>query len=352
MHIQKEFPQTKIKQNYTKSFQIDSIKYTGMKGNTQTEIENFLNQLKSELPGANIQVVQLSDPSEIKNYVKENLDMFQVLLSPEALKNMVQNTAFKEQTIHTIKLNRQEQLQKIQFAQLSGKNILGAGIILDKDGQTKQWLAHMPALPIRYSDPDMYQNQQKNLKEPYKTTIENEWIPKKKASYVPAKDLMRIAKARNQQDVKGAISSIRGKIYQLKFNKDDKKNAYILIGQAEQVLLKAKIKIKRLNEEQLLTSAAKKAAEREQLKKAMQMRQMLEDKQVKRRVREYGQIRDYYPSPSEHIQQKKHEDYHEGIHNTIAITTSVSPIAALPIALPAETSVSIASIGIVIDIGI
>ena len=134
-------------------------------------------------------------------------------------------------------------------------------------------------------------------------------MEKKKLSYVPAKDLVKIARAANRQLLKKTISGIQAQIYQLKTGGGERKVRSVLVKQAQQVLQKARIKDKLLKKEELLSLQQKKAAQKAEFEKSMQLKLLLKRKRESRKVREYGQIRDYYETPGEDRGGKQQEHW-------------------------------------------
>lgn len=133
---------------------------------------------------------------------------------------------------------------------------------------------------------------------------ENKATIQKKVTYIPAKDLLRIARALNQRDVKGVMSGIQARINQLKTGKGDKKNVRQQVGQADQVMLKAKQKLRLLKKEQLIEACQKQAMVKAELKKAIQLALLLSEKRSRRRSKEYSQVRNYYPR----VQDKSNQE--------------------------------------------
>lgn len=175
---------------------------------------------------------------------------------------------------------------------------------------------------------------------------------KKKPSYTPSRDLARLARARNQQMVKVTISSIRRNIYQLKSGSYVVKEAMPLTHQAEQVLRKALLKSKQLKKEELIASARKKAQRNHNLKKAMYFKRLLKEKQVKRTVREYGQIHDYYPSPQElKAEEKRLKDQLENISGGMTQSSQdMQSSPAVPAGIPSAAAMQGGEAAVTIDI--
>ena len=138
-------------------------------------------------------------------------------------------------------------------------------------------------------------------------------IEKKKLRYVPAKDLVKIARAGNRQAVRRTISGIQAQINQLKSGSGDRRTKAVLVKQAEQVLLKAKLKDKLLKKEEILQLQQKKAAKKAEYEKSLRLKLLLKKKREGRKVREYGQIRDYYETPQERRLEKELEKYENSV---------------------------------------
>lgn len=277
---------------------------------------DYEKELLLKFPGAQIKVSDLSDPQALRRYAQKHFGSLQIILSPETVKRMETDTDFRKQCEELIAKTRKSLYDQAARLTKSGRQVLGAGMFIDEDGNVSQWTASQEKKPPNAGS----QNNQMNQNNP----IYNPWLPatstsktkdgtisrfqgkdgkkyiiKSNPSYRPAKDLSRLAQARNQQMVKTTISSIRGSIYQLKSGSGDKKVTRQLVNQAEQVLLKAQMKIKHLKKEELLEIAQKNAEKQSEIERAMHLKRMLEEKRVRRTVREYSQIHDYYPTPQE-----------------------------------------------------
>lgn len=280
---------------------------------SNTDRYDYRKDLISKFSGTQIEVGDLSDPQALRRYAQEHFGALQIVLSPEAIQRMEKDTEFRKQCEELIAKTRKSLYDQAARLTNSGRQILGAGMFIDQDGNVSQWTASQEKRPPSTGNQNNQNNQIYNPWFPSTSTSNTKdgtisrfqgkdgkkYIIKKNLSYRPAKDLSRLAQARNQQMVKTTISSIRGSIYQLKSGGGDKKVARQLINQAEQVLLKAQTKIKHLKKEELLEIAQKNAAKQSEIERAMYLKRILEEKRVRRMVREYTQIRDYYPTPQE-----------------------------------------------------
>ena len=115
-------------------------------------------------------------------------------------------------------------------------------------------------------------------------------IEKKKLRYVPAKDLVKIARAGNRQAVRRTISGIQAQINQLKSGSGDRRTKAVLVKQAEQVLLKAKLKDKLLKKEEILQLQQKKAAKKAEYEKSLRLKLLLKKKREGRKAVSYTHL--------------------------------------------------------------
>ncbi|WP_343248521.1 hypothetical protein [Diplocloster hominis] len=274
------------------------VKTAGDSRNTSAYLSNL--NLQQLMPGAQIAIQDLSGKDQIILYARGHQGQLQLVLSPDLLQKMQNDTEFRDWCLEELTKTWKSLLNQVERYTNSGRKITGAGIYMGADGSIRQWIASRK--------PDMIQNKsglstsalfKGNSISRYHNKDGSAITVKKKPSYTPSRDLARLARARNQQMVKVTISSIRRNIYQLKSGSYAAKEAMPLTHQAEQVLRKALLKSKQLKREELINSARKKAQRSQNLKKAMYLKRLLKEKQVRRTVREYGQIHDYYPSPQE-----------------------------------------------------
>ncbi|MBU9743023.1 hypothetical protein KTH81_04240 [Lachnospiraceae bacterium ASD3451] len=264
-----------------------------------TDALNVLN-LEQWLPGSRISVQDLSGKDQLILYARNHPGQFQLVLSPEVLQKMQNDTEFRDWCLDELSKTWKSLLNQAERYTSSGRKVTGTGIYVGADGKICQWIASQePGNVQNLPGPSTKALFQGNSISRYHNRDGSTITLKKKPSYTPSRDLSRLARARNQQMVKVTISSIRRSIYQLKSGSYDAKEAMPLTNQAEQVLRKALLKSKQLKREELIDSARKRAERSRNLKKAMYLKRLLKEKQVKRTVREYGQIHDYYPSPQE-----------------------------------------------------
>lgn len=272
-------------------------------------LESYLRDLRKQFPGARFHIGDLPPGSQgISDYAQSHYGSLQIVLSPEALKRMMKDPEFKKECERLIGEARKELYDKAARLGAAGGKVVGSGIVLDENGHVSQWTAstcqekeklNQPWLPTTTAA------MKDGLVSRIKTKDGKTIVFKKKVNYRPARDLSRIAQAGDQQMVRKTMSGIRASIYQLKSSGGDKKVVGQLVGQAEQVLLKARAKIKNLEKEDLLKLAHKRATQENETDRAVHLKRILKERQVRRRVREYTQIRDYYPTP---LELKQEED--------------------------------------------
>lgn len=280
-------------------------KEEGTENNQNSQsVSDVLKSLQKEFQGAHIQIRDLTGRKEIEQYAISHYGSFEIVISDKALKKMMENKDFLEQCKTAIKEARKEQGSKINQLVRSGKKVMGCGIVLDEDGNVSQWTASKDTKPKQSTTDLMFQNMDSQLTK-IRTKDGGVIVIKKQISYQASKDLAKLARCRNQQSVKSTISGIQGQIYRLKTSKGDKKQIAALVRQADQVVLKAKLKVKLLKKEEIMEHAAKVQKAKGALQRAMQTRRMLNEKRTMRKSREYGQIRDYYPTPKEQEEERR-----------------------------------------------
>lgn len=271
----------------------------------------YIKYLENCIPGREIVIADVKGNEGIKDYALSHQGGFQVIISREALERMMQDSDFEEKCIDALRKARAEQAEKISGFPARGKSLLGCGLVLDEDGGVTQWVLSKNAQrPPQEKEKTSFLWHAKKEDGSYirmKTEKGTLTIEKKKLSYVPAKDLVKIARAANRQILKKTISGIQAQIYQLKSGSGNKRTRNVLVKQAQQVLQKARIKDKLLKKEELLLVQQKRAAEKEEFEKSLQLKILLKRKRENRKVREYGQIRDYYETPEERRLEKQLE---------------------------------------------
>lgn len=304
--------------------------------------EDYLRSLQEQFPGARIHIGDLSGSQGIKDYAQSHYGSLQIVLSPEALRRMMEDPEFKKECERLIGEARKALYDKAGRLNMAGGRMVGSGIVLDEDGNVSQWFAGVlqeKEKPYQPWLPTVDAVTKDGLITRIKTKDGKTIVFRKRLNYRPARDLSRIAQAESQQMVKTAMSGIRASIYQLKSSGGDKQMVGQLVGQAEQVLLKARAKIKNLGKEDLIKIAHKRAEQVHELDRAAHLKRILKERQVKRKVREYTQIRDYYPTPQELRQEEeKAERWAEQI--TSDFVGSAGGEAGLTSYLPSGSPVS------------
>lgn len=277
---------------------------------SHTDATDWLSDLLTSYPDANIYVKTLLGAEGIRDFAAVHYGSLQIIISPEALKRMANDSDFKKQCEEAFKTTLKALEGKISGLVSDGKAILGKGLYLGDDGNVSQWVVSEKKeykteefLPWKMTYTD---SKTDNITDRFRTKDGKVFEIRKKLTYQPARDLARIAKAHNQQLVKTAMGGIRYSIYQLKNSSGDKNVSRQLAGQAEQVLRKAQLKVKLLVKEEYMKQSEKRAKERFDEEHAAFIRKQLRDHQVKRKVREYGQIKDYYPTPQEAQREKEY----------------------------------------------
>lgn len=275
----------------------------------QKEASSWFTGLVNLCPDTQVYVKKLSGPSDIRDFAGTHYGGLQLVVSPEALKRMASDPEFRKQCEEALAESMEELEQKLSKLGNAGKRVLGKGLYLDEEGKASQWTVSEKTNQVPETLPwklTTTTNKPERGIDRYRSKEGKLYEIKKKLNYRPAKDLVRIAKAHNQQTAKAAISSIRANIYQLRQSSDDKQTAKQLIGQAERVLLKAQLKVKLLKKEEYMKYVEKRAREDMKEERAALVRRQLQEHRTKRVVREYGQIRDYYPTPQEMEREKEH----------------------------------------------
>lgn len=275
-----------------------------------TDATDWLSQLLTSYPDAQTYVKNLSGAEGIRDFAATHYGSLQIIISPEALKRMANDTEFRKQCEEAVKSTLKTLEDKISDMMTGNKTVLGKGLYIGADGNVSQWVVSEKHenkteefLPWRMTTTDTKKN---NSTDRFRSKDGKVFEVTKKLNYRPARDLERIAKAHNQQAVKTAMGGIRYSIYQLKSSSGDKNVSRQLVGQAEQVLRKAQLKVKLLIKEEYMKQSEERAKERFEEKRAALIRKQLREHQVKRKIREYGQIKDYYPTPQEIEREKEY----------------------------------------------
>ena len=106
----------------------------------------------------------------------------------------------------------------------------------------------------------------------------------------------RLARARSQQECKTVAYSAGQQIGQLKralsLGCDDKLEVQAMVGQMQKAVIRAKLKVRQLDEEQDMQRRSRKAEEQQRRAKALYLEQQRQKKAVARQVRETGYIRE------------------------------------------------------------
>lgn len=274
-------------------------------------VKDYIRYLEEMVPGRKIAVADLNGKADLGKYALSHQGTFQIVISQKALEKMMADPEFEKQCIEALQAERKAQAEKLAGLPAQGKRLLGCGLALGEDGEISQWV-----LSQKQDFKNMTGITGKEKKEDnsgYKTAQNTFKMEKKKASYVPSRDLIKIARAGNRQAVRKTISGIHAQIYQLKAGGGERRVKAVLVKQAEQVLLKAKLKDKQLKKEELLKLQHKRAYEEAEYEKSLQLKQLLKRKREGRRIREYGQIRDYYETPQQRErEEEKYENYLSG----------------------------------------
>lgn len=330
-------------------------------GTGSSRPEDYLEGIQKQFPGAIIHIGDLSGTKGIEDYAQSHYGSLQIVLSPKALKRMMEDPEFKKECERLIGDARKALYDKAARLHRSGAKVVGSGIVLDEDGQISQWTASVR--PENEAKQNPYQPwlpsttavTKDGLITRLKTKDGKTIVFKKRLNYRPARDLSRIAQAESKQLVRTTMSGIRASIYQLKSSGGDKRMVGQLVGQAEQVLLKARAKIKNLEKEDLLKFAHRRAEQENDTARAAHLKKVLKERRVKRRVREYTQIRDHYPTPQELLREEKRaEEWSEKAVGTVA---GIAVETGLTSYLPSGSSVSVGGVdgtgggaGVFIDI--
>lgn len=269
----------------------------------QSKVKSCLDELKTRFAGAEIRIADLDGTSGIRDYASQHYGSFQIVLSTEIVKRMSEDSEFRENMVRMIEDARKQQRDKMYQTAWSGKQVLGGGVYVEADGTISRWIASKDPYQKQMQNKPAYaaaaRSSDGSAVSRYQGKDGEKIVIRRKLSYSAARDLSRIARANSQSDVKSAMGGIQARINQFRASGEDKKVIRQLVGQADRVLLKAKLKIRLLKKEALMESAQNRAEAKAELKRAIQLKRMLEESKTKRKGREYGQIRDHYPSPYE-----------------------------------------------------
>lgn len=118
------------------------------------------------------------------------------------------------------------------------------------------------------------------------------WIVVKKLRYSPGKHMMRLARLSQTTDVRKFISGVNANINMVKGDRGvDKKEIKMAVVQMQQVIQRARVKIKNLDEEALSRSIGKSAAKQKEMERARAIEQELKRRITARRAREYAEAK-------------------------------------------------------------
>lgn len=286
-----------------------TTEYTAEVSSRPDDIRSYIDYLESLVPGREIVIADLAGKEEISKYALAGKGSFQIVISAGALEKMRGDPAFEKQCLDALREARQAQAGKLAALPMQGKTLLGCGLVLDEEGSVSQWvMSQKQAAPQKKPSSFVWQTEKKDgsfIR--IKTDKGCITIQKKKPGYTPSKDLVKIARAGSRQAVRTTMAGIRAQIYQLKSGGGEPRVKAVLVKQAEQVLGKARTKEKLLRKEELLKLQQKRSAQKAQYRKSLHLKLLLKQKQSARKVREYGQIRDYYETPEERRLEKEQE---------------------------------------------
>lgn len=121
---------------------------------------------------------------------------------------------------------------------------------------------------------------------------QQKWVFVKKLDYSPGKHMMRLARLYRVTDVRKFISGVNANIYLAKNDKGvDKAEVKTAVAQMQQVIQRARVKIKHMDREALEASYGKSALKRQELERALAIAHELKRKMVARKAREYGEAK-------------------------------------------------------------
>lgn len=269
-----------------------------------------LDKLKQHFKGMQIVVGSLKDTQDIRDYALKHLGGSQIVISQEALERMGEDESFMQKCMEAIRAARSEQTAKVKKLPGKGKIFLGSGIYLNDEGETAQWVASRNQKPVSqkvksYSEKAVMAKGDTVV---YTFRSKNGVITiKKKLTYRPANDLGKLARAMNQQMVKSTMSGVRAQINMFKRSGCDREVVASLTKQAEQVIMRGKLKISLLKKEEILEGQQKARQKKKEYQKAARLRQLLREKKTLRRSREYGEANAYYPTPQEKREKEELE---------------------------------------------
>lgn len=273
------------------------------------DVRSYINYLESLIPGREIVIADLTGKEEISKYALSGKGSFQIVISAGALEKMRGDPAFEKQCLDALRDARQVQAGKLAALPMQGKTLLGCGLVLDEEGTVSQWVMSQKQAALQKKPSSFVWQTEKKDGSFFriKTDKGTITIQKKKPGYTPSKDLIKIARAGSRQAVHKTMAGIRAQIYQLKSGGGEPRVKAVLVKQAEQVLCKAQTKEKLLRKEELLKLQQKRSAQKAQFRKSLHLKLLLKRKQSGRKVREYGQIRDYYETPEEKRLEEEQE---------------------------------------------
>lgn len=315
----------------------------------------YIRRLEEELPGREIVIADVEGKDEIQKYALSHKGSYQIVISQKALEKMMSDPDFEKKCLDSLRQARYEQAEKISALPPQGKMFSGCGLLVGEDGGISQWV-----LSFQKSSGQKRQYWGGILQTPdagekytsFKTKNGIVRMEKKKPGYIPARDLVKIARAANRQAVRRTMSGIKAQIYQLKSGGGERRVKAVLVKQAEQVLLKAKVKEKQLSKEEILNLQQKRARQKAEYEKSLRLKLLLKRKREGRKVREYGQIRDYYATPLEKMLEKEQDRLDRAAASECGGVTGTAYVPAAGMEMPVMNGDADVNAGMTLDITI
>lgn len=164
---------------------------------------------------------------------------------------------------------------------------------------------------------------------------QQKWVFVKKLGYSPGKHMVRLARLYRVTDVRKFISGVNAGIYLAKNDRGvDKAEVKTAVTQMQQVIQRARVKIKNLDREALAASYGKSALKRQEMERARAIAYELKRKMVARKAREYGEAKAIF-RPQDIIgtgrtPQERWEDTFQQTPQEFVVPISASPPPQAP----------------------
>lgn len=322
---------------------VKSVQGTGSQSNLEvdwkTKVQETLNTLKNTYKEVNIVTNTLFGSQAIQQYAAKAGEGAYLVVSENFLNRMAQGASAFE--------NGKELLEMV-LQQLSKGNTNGAGIgaYLDENS-VRYWFAvpekEIPTVPQTENKPKTLFDWMQEAKEKAEK-LKSKFKVSSSIYSTPMQIYSKLSRASSVQQVKNVSYTAGHKIYQLKValsqaDSKDRDKIRAVLGQLQRAVVKARGKVRNLEEENRMKMRMRKAEKQDQMKKAQQISYLLKKKQAARRSREHALVNgsavwSYYMAEME--RQKMLKEYERPTAAPVDTVGGLSASAAVPAASSAS----------------